>query len=115
MKAEEEGSRKSSTCQPGSVSMRYSDMLLVEYEPFSLVELFSSKLYVPYGNGFSIEEELDISLETVRGRFMVENGVLEEAVMAASELVVVEEVDGFLYKLNEAESFTPVRRNLLCF
>lgn len=29
----EEKSRKSSTCQPGSVSIKYSDMLLVEPQP----------------------------------------------------------------------------------
>ena len=98
MEADEEGSRKSSTCQPGSVSIRYSDMLLVEYEPFSLVELFSSKLYIPDGNGFPIDEELEISLETVLVLFIVvENGFLESALVAASELVVVlvVEEDGF--------------------
>lgn len=32
-KGVEDESRKSSTCQPGSVSIRYSDMLLVEPQP----------------------------------------------------------------------------------
>ena len=32
-KGGEEESRKSSTCQPGSISIKYSDMLLVEPPP----------------------------------------------------------------------------------
>lgn len=39
-------SRKSSTCQPGSISIRYSDMLLVE--PPSLVRDASPSFFAPF-------------------------------------------------------------------
>lgn len=57
--ADDEGSRKSSTRQPGNVSIKYSDMLLVEIEQLSLIWL-SSAWYIVEG----IELELKIPLET---------------------------------------------------
>lgn len=41
----EEESSKSSTCQPGSVSIKYSDMLLVEL-PLLAIRLFPPLLFM---------------------------------------------------------------------
>lgn len=98
-----EGSRKSSTCHPGSVSIKYSDILLVEYEALSVFD----------GIGLiSTEAELEISLETVLNLFVV---AVDGGWVLKSVLVVEIDEVWLLYKLVEAESFTPVRRNLLCF
>jgi hypothetical protein len=103
-----EGSRKSSMRQPGTVS-KYSDMLLVEIEPLSLT-WFSSKVYAVVADAVSTEGELRISLEFFRHGWWF---LLLVVLMFESKLLV--EVDDAVCREEEAESFTPVRRNLLCF
>lgn len=56
-KGVEDESRKSSTCQPGSVSIRYSDMLLVEpLPPSSFVNKFPPFFVVIVG---AFEDEVE--------------------------------------------------------
>lgn len=104
MEGADEGSRKSSTDQPGNVSIKYSDILLVETEQLSLMLMFSSTLFGVDG----IEYELKISLETEARLLFV---FFDVVVVAVSQQLDDEEIG---YK-EEGESLTPVRRNLLWF
>lgn len=89
----EEGSRRSSTCQPGSVWIKYSEMLLVENSR-SVAVVVEVLLWglgvVPLAGG---------------GVHVVVVGALEEADSGGD----------WVYREGDAESLTPVRRNLVCF
>ena len=75
-------------------------MLLVETEPVSLA-MFSSTL----------QEELTFSTETDLGLFILERDLLASELVTLSVVLVDDEARS----KEVPESFTPVRRNLLCF
>ena len=89
--------------------MKYSDMLLVEItEPLSLIEQFCSNLY---DEVCSLDPDLDLfvdDLETTLAWSVL-------LVIATSSEKVEHDDDEVGYILESAESFTPLRRNLLCF
>ena len=61
-KGGEEESRKSSTCQPGSISIKYSDMLLVEPPP-SLANMLSPLLLLITDAATVVQLDKDLASE----------------------------------------------------
>lgn len=133
-KEAEQESRKSSKCHPGSISVRYSDMLLVRPFPgfaatgSELLLLFPSLLlgntageateaaaFVEFGSGgggggICWEDEE----ETETGRFWTE----DDSARMSGTVSKPREAVGFAeeaYRFEVAESLMPVRRKRLCF
>jgi len=75
-------------------------MLLVETDPVSLPTLSSA-----------LQEELRFSWETDLGLLILDRGFFPSEAVGVSVQLVEEEAES----MEVAESFTPVRRNLLCF
>ena len=97
-KGTEEESRKSSTCQPGNVSIKYSDMLLVETIP-SCVDKFPPTLLTVAcvdaveGEGLSIEVGCEMT-EEVEKEFLGELCNLETDIESEPFVKTGLEVDG---------------------
>ena len=107
-------SRKSSTCQPGRVSIKYSDMLLVwsatKFSPalLLLVVIVGGVVLVRIGGcGIARGAAAAATEFLIKGWDLWWSGTESQALVKAS-------VEG-VYWAEVAESLTPVRRNLLCF
>lgn len=108
-KGAEDESRRSSTCQPGRVSIKYSDILLVE-PSFS------------FANKFPVVDEVEF-LTTVVGSEI--KGVTETESLLIQGFCVFGSViesepllktaEGDMSNAKAEETLIPVKRNLLCF
>lgn len=103
----EEASR-SSTCQPGSVSIRYSEMLLVQRSSVLDPWLESVEAFAIFSKG----REESISVEA--SSFFLSSSSL---LLLWSSLMVWWELssEGMEMGEKEEESLIPVSKNLLCF